>query len=109
MKLFGFKIYSNPNKISGLDGKDEILFKVPYFNKLYGLPTSLVIAVDINGEEFNKMFVTYGIEYKSLDKPAYIVEEFTYLNKRTKLIPKVTFPSPSLWANFWLFPNLWPT
>ena len=51
-KLFGFKIYSNPNKISGLDGKDEILFKVPYFNKLYGLPTSLVIAVDINGEEF---------------------------------------------------------
>ena len=78
-KLFGFKIYSNPNKISGLDGKDEILFKVPYFNKSYGLPTSLVIAVDINGKEFNKMFVTYGIEYKSLDKPAYIVEEFTYL------------------------------
>ena len=33
----------------------------------------------LGSEEFNKMFVTYGIEYKSLDKPAYIVEEFTYL------------------------------
>ncbi|MFQ5935544.1 MAG: cobalamin-independent methionine synthase II family protein [Acidiferrobacterales bacterium] len=28
-------------------------------------------------------------------------EEFTYLRARTKRIPKVTLPSPSLWANFW--------
>lgn len=29
------------------------------------------------------------------------VAEFSYLYKRTRLIPKVTFPSPSLWINFW--------
>ncbi len=29
------------------------------------------------------------------------VDEFTYLCGRTKRIPKVTLPSPSLWANFW--------
>jgi 5-methyltetrahydropteroyltriglutamate--homocysteine methyltransferase len=29
------------------------------------------------------------------------VEEFTYLRGRTSRIPKVTLPSPSLWANFW--------
>ncbi len=28
-------------------------------------------------------------------------EEFTYLRARTTRIPKVTLPSPSLWANFW--------
>ena len=28
-------------------------------------------------------------------------EEFTYLRARTGRIPKVTLPSPSLWANFW--------
>ncbi len=29
------------------------------------------------------------------------VEEFAYLRARTTRIPKVTLPSPSLWANFW--------
>jgi 5-methyltetrahydropteroyltriglutamate--homocysteine methyltransferase len=29
------------------------------------------------------------------------VDEFTYLYDRTNRIPKVTLPSPSLWANFW--------
>lgn len=29
------------------------------------------------------------------------VEEFSYLRARTTRIPKVTIPSPSLWANFW--------
>lgn len=29
------------------------------------------------------------------------VEEFVYLRARTKRIPKVTLPSPSLFANFW--------
>lgn len=29
------------------------------------------------------------------------VEEFIYLRARTGRIPKITLPSPSLWANFW--------
>src|SRR5215813_5091665 len=29
------------------------------------------------------------------------VEEFSYLKSKTNRIPKVTLPSPSLWANFW--------
>jgi 5-methyltetrahydropteroyltriglutamate--homocysteine methyltransferase len=28
-------------------------------------------------------------------------DEFSYLAKKTKRIPKITIPSPSLWANFW--------
>ncbi len=28
-------------------------------------------------------------------------EEFTYLRARTARVPKITLPSPSLWANFW--------
>src|SRR6516164_878596 len=28
-------------------------------------------------------------------------EEFTYLRARTRCIPKITLPSPSLWVNFW--------
>ena len=28
-------------------------------------------------------------------------EEFTYLRDRTKLLPKVTLPSPTLFINFW--------
>lgn len=29
------------------------------------------------------------------------VDEFTYLKAKTTRIPKVTLPSPGLWANFW--------
>lgn len=29
------------------------------------------------------------------------VDEFLYLKKRTTRIPKITLPSPGLWANFW--------
>ncbi|HEX4987522.1 MAG TPA: methionine synthase, partial [Candidatus Binatia bacterium] len=29
------------------------------------------------------------------------VDEFSYLKSKTKRIPKITLPSPSLWANFW--------
>jgi 5-methyltetrahydropteroyltriglutamate--homocysteine methyltransferase len=29
------------------------------------------------------------------------VDEFVYLKRRTKGIPKITLPSPGLWANFW--------
>ena len=28
-------------------------------------------------------------------------EEFTYLRDRTDVVPKISLPSPSLWANFW--------
>ena len=28
-------------------------------------------------------------------------DEFSYLKSKTNRIPKVTLPSPSLWANFW--------
>ena len=28
-------------------------------------------------------------------------DEFSYLKKKTSRIPKVTIPSPTLWANFW--------
>jgi methionine synthase II (cobalamin-independent) len=28
-------------------------------------------------------------------------DEFSYLKRKTNCIPKVTLPSPSLWANFW--------
>jgi 5-methyltetrahydropteroyltriglutamate--homocysteine methyltransferase len=28
-------------------------------------------------------------------------DEFSYLKRKTNRIPKVTLPSPSLWANFW--------
>ncbi len=39
-------------------------------------------------------------------------EEFTYLRARTTRTPKVTLPSPSLWANFWSLErskNAYPT
>jgi 5-methyltetrahydropteroyltriglutamate--homocysteine methyltransferase len=29
------------------------------------------------------------------------VDEFVYLKSKTKRIPKITLPSPGLWANFW--------
>jgi 5-methyltetrahydropteroyltriglutamate--homocysteine methyltransferase len=28
-------------------------------------------------------------------------EEFSYLKSKTKRVPKITLPSPGLWANFW--------
>jgi 5-methyltetrahydropteroyltriglutamate--homocysteine methyltransferase len=28
-------------------------------------------------------------------------DEFSYLKRKTKRIPKITLPSPGLWANFW--------
>jgi len=40
------------------------------------------------------------------------VEEFAYLHPRTTRIPKITLPSPSLWANFWsqkLSSHVYPT
>lgn len=37
-----------------------------------------------------------------LQKVRYLsTDEFSYLKNKTSRIPKVTLPSPSLWANFW--------
>lgn len=42
-----------------------------------------------------------GVVDKLRRKRHLSAEEFTYLRGRAKAIPKVTLPSPSLWANFW--------
>ncbi len=44
---------------------------------------------------------TIGVVKKLARKRYLSVDEFTYLRTRTKRIPKVTLPSPSLFANFW--------
>ncbi|HXV42672.1 MAG TPA: methionine synthase, partial [Anaerolineae bacterium] len=46
-----------------------------------------------------------GVVDKLKRKRHLSAEEFTYLRGRTSRIPKITLPSPSLWANFWS-PNL---
>jgi 5-methyltetrahydropteroyltriglutamate--homocysteine methyltransferase len=46
-----------------------------------------------------------GVVDKLKRKRHLSAEEFTYLRARTTRIPKITLPSPSLWANFWS-PNL---
>lgn len=42
-----------------------------------------------------------GVDGKLRRKRHLSAEEFTYLRGRTSRIPKITLPSPSLWANFW--------
>ena len=42
-----------------------------------------------------------GVVHKLTRKRHLSAEEFTYLRARTKKTPKITLPSPSLWANFW--------
>ena len=42
-----------------------------------------------------------GVVSKLKRKRWLSVEEFTYLKERTKCIPKITLPSPSLFSNFW--------
>lgn len=42
-----------------------------------------------------------GVVSKLRRKRQLSAEEFTYLRARMTRIPKVTLPSPSLWANFW--------
>ena len=44
---------------------------------------------------------TLGVVGKLRRKRHLSAEEFTYLRRRTTRIPKVTLPSPSLFANFW--------
>ena len=42
-----------------------------------------------------------GVVSKLRRKRFLSAAEFTYLHARTTKIPKITLPSPSLWANFW--------
>ncbi len=42
-----------------------------------------------------------GVVSKLRRKRHLSAEEFVYLRARTDRIPKITLPSPSLWANFW--------
>jgi methionine synthase II (cobalamin-independent) len=42
-----------------------------------------------------------GVTSKLRRKRHLSAEEFTYLRAKTKRIPKITLPSPSLWVNFW--------
>ena len=42
-----------------------------------------------------------GVVSKLTRKRHLSVEEFSYLRARTQKTPKITLPSPSLWANFW--------
>ena len=42
-----------------------------------------------------------GVVSKLTRKRHLSAEEFTYLRERTRKIPKITLPSPGLWANFW--------
>lgn len=44
---------------------------------------------------------TLGVVGKLSRKRHLSAEEFTYLRARTTRTPKITLPSPSLWANFW--------
>lgn len=42
-----------------------------------------------------------GVVSKLTPRRHLSAEEFTYLRARTRRTPKVTLPSPALWANFW--------
>src|SRR5262249_31059964 len=42
-----------------------------------------------------------GVTVKLRRKRHLAVEEFTYLRARATHTPKISLPSPSLWANFW--------
>ena len=54
-----------------------------------------------NGSKKNPPAARLGAVSK-LKRIRYLsAEEFSYLKSKTRRIPKVTLPSPSLWANFW--------
>lgn len=42
-----------------------------------------------------------GVVSKLVRQRYLSVDEFVYLKAKTKRIPKITLPSPGLWANFW--------
>ena len=53
------------------------------------------------GDQRTKRPDSLGVVSKLKRKRWLSVEEFTYLKDRTECIPKITLPSPSLFANFW--------
>jgi 5-methyltetrahydropteroyltriglutamate--homocysteine methyltransferase len=42
-----------------------------------------------------------GVVHRLKSRRYLSVDEFVYLKNKTKRIPKITLPSPGLWANFW--------
>jgi 5-methyltetrahydropteroyltriglutamate--homocysteine methyltransferase len=42
-----------------------------------------------------------GVVGKLKRKRFLSVDEFVYLKSKTRCVPKITLPSPGLWANFW--------
>jgi 5-methyltetrahydropteroyltriglutamate--homocysteine methyltransferase len=64
------------------------------------------------GESHRERPARLGVTGKLRRRRSLCSEEFTYLRARTTRIPKVTLPSPSLWANFWspeLSATVYPT
>ncbi|MGH6630386.1 MAG: hypothetical protein ACREB3_11705, partial [Burkholderiales bacterium] len=53
------------------------------------------------GDRHTKRPKNLGVVGKLRRKRYLSAEEFTYLRARTVRVPKITLPSPSLWANFW--------
>ena len=53
------------------------------------------------GDENKPRPPTLGVVGKLRRKRPLVTEEFEYLRDRTTRIPKITLPSPSLFANFW--------
>lgn len=56
---------------------------------------------DKNGIESKSRPAGLGAVSKLVRKDYLSAGEFIYLKSRTKRIPKITLPSPGLWANFW--------
>ncbi|MDH3691108.1 MAG: cobalamin-independent methionine synthase II family protein [Gammaproteobacteria bacterium] len=56
---------------------------------------------DALGEWHKRRPPNLGVVEKLTRKRHLCVEEFVYLRARTERIPKITLPSPSLFANFW--------
>lgn len=53
------------------------------------------------GDKSTRRPKSLGVVGKLRRKRHLSTEEFTYLRARTTRVPKITLPSPSLWANFW--------
>ena len=69
--------------------------------------------LDENGVESKSRPAKLGAVSKLVRNRYLSVDEFLYLKSKTKRIPKITLPSPGLWANFWsaefskpAYPNL---
>ena len=55
---------------------------------------------DVVGDQSVSRPGSIGVVDRLQRKRSLCLEEFTYLRDRTDLVPKISLPSPSLWANF---------